>query len=267
MIEIIPAIDIINGKCVRLTKGDYSQMTVYDDDPVRVALSFEAAGYRRLHVVDLDGAAAGHLINTEIIRKICRETSLVVDCGGGIRTRDDVAELLAAGVKQITAGSVAALQRGLVFEWISEFGAERIILGADVKNGLIAVRGWKETVNTGIIEFIGSYVSEGINTVICTDVGRDGTMSGPAIELYRSILAAFPGLDLIASGGVGGNDDVVSLESAGVKKVIVGKALYGSGRRAQGAGHRAQGSPTVMLLRRYVTTSLCPPLGSYHVSM
>ena len=249
MIEIIPAIDIINGKCVRLTEGDYNRKTIYDDDPVRMARSFEAAGYRKLHVVDLDGASLGRPVNNEIISRICRETSLEVDCGGGIRTRNDVALMLDAGVKKITAGSVAALNRDLVLEWVSEFGAERIILGADVKNGMIAVRGWKETVQTGLLDFIASYLSTGINTVICTDVSRDGTMSGPAIDLYRTILEAFPGINLIASGGVGSMNDITALDEAGVRQVIVGKAIYekGSGLQATGnrqnsTGHRAQSS-------------------------
>lgn len=228
MIEIIPAIDIINGKCVRLTEGDYDSKTVYGD-PVEMALMFEAAGFRRLHVVDLDGAAAGRLVNTGIVEKICRKTSLAVDFGGGIRTRDDIASLLSAGVRQFTAGSVAARNREMVLEWLDEFGADRLILGADVRNGRVAVDGWKETVGFDIIEFIGGYLNEGVRTIICTDVSRDGTMSGPATDLYGGILRTFPGIDLIASGGVSGKDDVVALEAIGVRSVIVGKALYENG--------------------------------------
>ncbi len=215
---------------------------------------------------------AGLLI-IRLSAKYRRATSLEVDCGGGIRTRDDVARMLATGVKQITAGSVAALNREMVLEWISEFGPERIILGADVKNGMIAVKGWKETVQTDILEFIGSYLSAGISTVICTDVSRDGTMAGPAVELYSKIIAAFPGLNLIASGGVGCMNDVTALEEVGVKLVIVGKALYekgselraptfaeasagkaGDGRQSVGNGaSRHQGEIAATSLRHYVT--------------
>jgi phosphoribosylformimino-5-aminoimidazole carboxamide ribotide isomerase len=229
MIEVIPAIDIIDGKCVRLKGGDYDQKTIYGDDPVEVAKSFEKAGFRRLHIVDLDGAAAGRLINTEIVREICRTTSLLVDYGGGIRTRNDVITLLDAGVRQFTVGSIAARNKELVLRWLEEFGAEKLILGADVKEGKIAVNGWKDTVESGIIDFIAGFVRKGLTSVICTDVSRDGMMSGPATGLYKTILSAFPALDLIASGGVSCYDDLLALEAAGVKSVIVGKALYEKG--------------------------------------
>ncbi|MFO7573858.1 MAG: 1-(5-phosphoribosyl)-5-[(5-phosphoribosylamino)methylideneamino]imidazole-4-carboxamide isomerase, partial [Bacteroidales bacterium] len=229
MIEIIPAIDIINGKCVRLTGGDYSLKKIYGDDPVKMARQFEEQGFQRLHLVDLDGAAAGMLVNLQVVREICRSTSLSVDFGGGVRTRNDLEILFDSGVRQITAGSMAARNRKLVLEWLTEFGPDKIILGADVRDGLIAVSGWKETVQAGVIDFIGSYVSEGIRTVICTDVSRDGMMSGPATELYRNILRSYPDLDLIASGGVSSAADLTELETAGIKSVIVGKALYENG--------------------------------------
>lgn len=229
MIEIIPAIDIIDGKCVRLTGGDYSLKKIYGDDPVEMAKRFEQQGFRRLHVVDLDGAAAGRLVNTAIVREICRSTSLSVDFGGGIRSRNDLEILFESGVKQITAGSIAARDRETFLSWLRKFGPEKIILGADVRNRQIAVSGWKDTVKADIIDFIAGYVDEGIRTVICTDVGRDGMMSGPATELYREILAGFPGIDLIASGGVSSATDLEELEAAGLKSVIVGKALYEKG--------------------------------------
>jgi phosphoribosylformimino-5-aminoimidazole carboxamide ribotide isomerase len=229
MIEIIPAIDIIDGKCVRLKGGDYDQKTIYGDDPVEVARGFEKSGFRRLHIVDLDGAAAGRLVNTEIVREICRYTSLLVDYGGGIRTRNDIITLLDAGVRQFTVGSLAARNKELVLEWLEEFGAERLILGADVKDGKIAVNGWKDTVESGLMDFIGSFIRRGLTSIICTDVSRDGMMSGPATELYKSVLNVFPDIDLIASGGVSNSADLKALEVAGIKSVIVGKALYEKG--------------------------------------
>jgi phosphoribosylformimino-5-aminoimidazole carboxamide ribotide isomerase len=229
MIEIIPAIDIIGGKCVRLTRGDYSLKKVYSDDPVIMAKQFGEQGFHRLHVVDLDGAAAGMLVNIGIVREICRSTVLPVDFGGGIRSRTDIEMLFDAGVKQITAGSMAARNREVFLEWLHEFGPERIILGADVRDNLITVSGWRETIQTGVIDFIGSYIKEGIKTVICTDTGRDGMMTGPATELYSEILDKYPGIELIASGGVSSDGDLGKLEAAGVKSVIVGKALYEKG--------------------------------------
>ncbi len=229
MIEIIPAIDIINGKCVRLTGGDYSLKKIYGDDPVLMAKQFEEQGFRRLHVVDLDGAAAGRLVNLPVVKEICQSTSLSVDFGGGVRTRDDLKVLFDLGVRQITAGSMAARNREVFLEWLHEFGPERIILGADVRDNLITVSGWRETIQTDVINFIGSYIREGIKTVICTDAGRDGMMAGPATELYREILDKFPGIDLIASGGVSSDGDLRELEAVGIKSVIVGKALYEKG--------------------------------------
>ncbi len=270
MIEIIPAIDIIDGKCVRLKGGDYEQKTIYGDDPVEVAKEFENAGFRRLHIVDLDGAAAGRLVNTAIVREICRSTSLLVDYGGGIRTRNDIITLLDAGVRQFTVGSLAARNRELVLEWLEEFGAERLILGADVKDGKIAVNGWKDTVESGLMDFIGSFIRKGLTSVICTDVSRDGMMSGPATELYISVLNVFPDIDLIASGGVSNSADLKALEVAGIKSVIVGKALYekGSelreqqvpeGRQFPSTGHSPQLVPEG---RQYVSTGRTPPTPS-----
>jgi phosphoribosylformimino-5-aminoimidazole carboxamide ribotide isomerase len=259
MIEIIPAIDIIDGKCVRLKGGDYEQKTIYGDDPVEVAKDFEKSGFRRLHIVDLDGAAAGRLVNTAIVRKICRSTSLLVDYGGGIRTRNDIVSLLNAGVNQFTAGSIAARNKDLVLEWLEEFGPERLILGADVKEGKIAVNGWKDTVESGLMDFIGSFIRRGLTSIICTDVSRDGMMSGPATELYRSVLNVFPDIDLIASGGVSNMGDLEALEAAGVKSVIVGKALYEKGtgliNSAPCALRPAPDSPEG---RQYVSTGHIP---------
>jgi cyclase len=255
MIEIIPAIDIINGKCVRLTGGDYSLKKIYGDDPVLMAKQFEEQGFRRLHVVDLDGAAAGRLVNLPVVMEICRTTSLSVDFGGGVRTRNDLKVLFDLGVRQITAGSMAARNRELVLEWLTEFGPGKIILGADVRDDRIAVSGWKETVQVGVIDFIGSYLSEGIITVICTDVSRDGMMSGPATELYRNILKSYPDLDLIASGGVSSEDDLKELEAAGIKSVIVGKALYEKGLELRTS---ASSTPTMPTMPTMPTTPSTP---------
>ncbi len=226
MTEIIPAIDIIDGKVVRLTKGDYSLKTVYERDPVAAAMTFEQHGCRRLHMVDLDGAKAGRPVNTNIIEAVCSATNLHVDVGGGIRRDEDVALLLSAGVKQITAGSVAVRDRALVLGWIDKFGPEVIILGADIKDGRIAVSGWQETVDSGVEEFIASYAEAGIRTVICTDVGRDGTFQGPALQTYKELMKRFPDIEIVASGGVGTLKDIEALRRAGVRSVIVGKALY-----------------------------------------
>jgi phosphoribosylformimino-5-aminoimidazole carboxamide ribotide isomerase len=241
--------------------GDYEQKTIYGDDPVEVAKDFEKSGFRRLHIVDLDGAAAGRLVNTEIVREICRTTSLHVDYGGGIRTRNDIITLLEAGVRQFTVGSLAARNKDLVLEWLEEFGAEKLILGADVKDGKIAVNGWKDTVESGLIDFIGSFIRRGLTSIICTDVSRDGMMSGPATELYISVLDVFPGIDLIASGGVSNSSDLKALEAAGIKSVIVGKALYEKGtgliNSAPCALRSAPDSPEG---RQDVSTGRTPPI-------
>lgn len=224
--EIIPAIDLIEGKCVRLTQGDYEQKKEYNSDPVAVAKEFEAAGIKRLHVVDLDGAKAKQLVNLPVVQAICAETNLAVDFGGGIRRAEDIEAVLGAGVQQVTAGSIAAREPERVMQWISHFGSDRIILGADVKGTKIAVHGWQEQSEWELFEFLEMYLSKGVEYVICTDVSKDGMMSGPATQLYRQILLEFPQAKLIASGGVAKLDDLFRLEEAGVFGAIVGKAFY-----------------------------------------
>lgn len=224
--EIIPAIDIIGGKCVRLTKGDYNQMTQYAEDPAEVARTFEAAGIRRLHVVDLDGAKAKHVVNLDTLRKITSATSLKVDFGGGVKTREDLEKVLEAGAAQVTAGSVAASAPELVAEWIREFGPERIILGADVLDDQVMVSGWQQGSGLDLFDFLASYQRLGIQYVICTDISKDGALQGPSFDLYRKIIAAFPALRLIASGGVSSLADLEQLKEDRLFGTIVGKAYY-----------------------------------------
>ena len=202
MIELIPAIDIINGKCVRLTKGDYSQQKVYNDDPVAVAREFERLGFKRLHVVDLDGAKAKHIVNEDVLRAITQQTSLIVDFGGGIKSEDDLTKAFAAGAAMVTLGSIAVTDREFTCNAIERFGAEKIVLGADVRNGKISINGWKEDSAEDLLPFIGYYVEKGIRNVLCTEISKDGMLCGPAIELYREIMRHYPTLHLIASGGV-----------------------------------------------------------------
>lgn len=225
-IELIPAIDIIGGKCVRLTKGDYSQKTVYNDDPVAQACEFERLGFRRLHVVDLDGAKASHIVNDGVLRAISRATSLRVDFGGGIKTEADLEKAFAAGASMVTIGSVAVRQPQLFLDWLKRFGAEKLILGADVRNGRISVNGWKEDSEEELLPFLEKYVNAGIKNVLCTDISRDGTLAGPAIDLYKSVMEKYPRLHLIASGGVGSGDDIRKLDEAGIPAVVFGKAWY-----------------------------------------
>ena len=224
--EIIPAIDLIDGKCVRLTQGDYSQKKVYNQNPLEVAKSFEAAGIRRLHLVDLDGAKAQHIVNHRVLRDITTYTSLVVDFGGGLKTDDDLRIAFDNGATMITGGSIAVKNPEQFLRWIEEYGSNRIILGADVKDGKIAVNGWTETTPVELPAFITNYRTKGITQVICTDIGRDGMMSGPAIELYQDLLRQFPGLYLVASGGVSCLNDIFALREIGIPAVITGKAIY-----------------------------------------
>lgn len=224
--ELIPAIDIISGQCVRLTKGDYGQKTVYDTDPVSVARRLERSGFRHLHVVDLDGARSRHVCNDHILRQITAETNLSVDFGGGIKTDEDIEKAFASGASMVNVGSIAATDPALFRSWIDRYGPSRIILGADVRNGRVAVNGWKNDSGEELLPFLKRYIDYGISRVVCTDISRDGTLSGPSIDLYRQIKAAFPTLSLIASGGVAGNEDFSKLQAAGVSGVIFGKALY-----------------------------------------
>ena len=226
MIELIPAIDIIDGQCVRLTKGDYDQKTVYRDSPAEVAKEFEALGFRRLHVVDLDGAKSKHIVNSAVLRRITTETSLIVDFGGGIKTDEDIEQAFASGASMVTVGSVAVTQPELFIEWLKKYGAERMILGADVRLGRISINGWKEDSSEELLPFLRKYVEAGVRHVLCTEISKDGTLSGPAIELYKSVMAEYPTLHLIASGGVSSIDDIRALNEAGIPAVVFGKAIY-----------------------------------------
>jgi phosphoribosylformimino-5-aminoimidazole carboxamide ribotide isomerase len=224
--EIIPAIDIIEGKCVRLTQGDYGQKKVYNERPLEVALAFEDAGLQRLHLVDLDGAKTGAVRNWKVLETIAAKTKLVVDFGGGIKTAADVEIVFNSGAALATVGSMAVKDGPLFVSWLQQYGAARFLLGADVKNEKIAVSGWQETTDRWVYDFIREYIEKGIGQIFCTDVSKDGLLQGPALELYKNIVAEFPELHFIASGGVSGMDDVRRLEEVGCKGVIIGKAIY-----------------------------------------
>jgi len=224
--DIIPAIDLIDGKCVRLTQGDYMQKKVYNQNPLEVAKSFEAAGIRRLHLVDLDGAKAQHIVNYRVLHSIATHTSLVIDFGGGLKTDADLRIAFDNGAAMITGGSIAVKDPETFIRWITEYGPDKIILGADTKDGMIAVSGWTETAPLELSAFIADYRIKGITQVVCTDIGRDGMMQGPSVALYRDLLKQFPGLYLVASGGVCCMEDIVELCDAGVPAVIIGKAIY-----------------------------------------
>ena len=225
MIELIPAIDIINRQCVRLTKGDYDQKTVYGK-PLDMALEFERIGYKRLHVVDLDGAKSKHIVNDEVLREITNRTQLVVDFGGGIKTDEDLEKAFAAGASMVTIGSIAVTQPELFLGWLEKYGAERMILGADVRHGKISINGWKEDSSEDLLPFLKKYVDAGVKNVLCTEISKDGTLAGPAISLYQQIMEAYPELHLIASGGVSSKEDIMALDKAGIPAVVFGKAIY-----------------------------------------
>ena len=226
MIEIVPAIDIIGARCVRLSKGDYDTKKVYNEHPSEVAKMFADWGVRRLHVVDLDGAKAGHIVNHKVLEVICTKTDLTVDFGGGLKTSEDLHIAFESGAAMVTGGSIAVKNPAEFNTWIEKYGSERIILGADAKEGKIAVTGWTETSTQDLIPFVGGYLSKGLKKVICTDISRDGMLAGPAVELYKKMIAEIEGIYLIASGGVRSIGDVEALEEAGVPSVIVGKAIY-----------------------------------------
>lgn len=226
MIEIIPAIDLIDGKCVRLTQGDYSQKKQYHDNPVEVAKAFEGAGIKRLHLVDLDGAKAKHIINQKVLEAVASQTSLHVDFGGGIQSDHDIQLAFDSGAKQITGGSIAIRNEELFTTWIKKYGPEKIILGADAKDGKIAVAGWQEVTEVTVTDLIAKYQSKGLNYVISTDVAKDGLLQGPSFDLYKEIQINSPEMNVIASGGVTFMDDIHKLNDMGVFGVIVGKAFY-----------------------------------------
>ena len=224
--EIIPAIDIIDGKCVRLTQGDYSQKKIYNEHPLEVAMAFEDAGLRRLHLVDLDGAKAGAVKNWKVLETLAGKTGMVIDFGGGIKTAADVDIVFNSGAALATVGSIAVKNGPLFVSWLEAYGSERFLLGADVKNEKIAVGGWLETTDRWVYDFIREYMEKGVQQLFCTDVSKDGLLQGSAIDLYKNIVDKFPRLHFIASGGVSGMEDVRQLEEAGCKCVIIGKAIY-----------------------------------------
>lgn len=226
MIEIIPAIDIIDGKCVRLTQGDYEQKKVYNEDPLEVAKMFEDCGIRRLHTVDLDGAKSKHIVNAKVIERIASHTNLVIDFGGGIKTDEDLNTAFNAGADMLTIGSLAVTDPERMLAWAQTYGADRFILGADVKNGHISINGWKEEGDNELMPFIAHYQKQGINQVLCTDIARDGMLEGPSTPLYKEVMKQFPSLHLIASGGVSSIGDIERLDEAGIPAVVFGKAIY-----------------------------------------
>lgn len=224
--EIIPAIDIIDGKCVRLTQGDYSQKKIYNEDPLEVALEFEDIGIKRLHLVDLDGAKEGKVINFKVLEKIANKTKLKIDFGGGIKTNEDIHSIFEAGARIATIGSLAVKNKLLFFSWLKKYGPEKILLGADVKNEKIAINGWLETTELSIFDFIKENMEQGIKNIFCTDISKDGLLEGPSIDLYKKIMIEFPKINLIASGGVANLKDLEDLKEIGCSGAIVGKAIY-----------------------------------------
>ena len=225
MIELIPAIDIINGQCVRLTKGDYDQKTVYGN-PLDMARDLERIGFKRLHVVDLDGAKSKHIVNSAVLSSLAAETSLSIDFGGGIKTNEDIEKAFASGAAMVTVGSIAVTEPERFIGWLEKYGADRIILGADVRNGKISINGWKEDSTEDLLPFLKKYIDAGVKNVLCTEISKDGTLAGPAIELYRQVMDAYPQLHLIASGGVSSIGDIQALDAAGIPAVVFGKAIY-----------------------------------------
>ena len=226
MIELIPAIDIIDGKCVRLSQGDYDTKKIYNEKPLEVAKEFEANGIQRLHVVDLDGAKSSHVVNYKVLDAIAGHTSLTIDFGGGIKTDEDLMIAFENGAHMVTLGSVAVKKPELFKKWLHQYGAEKIILGADVKDNRISVSGWLEEGPQELMPFLTDYTQEGVSKVLCTDISRDGMLQGPSIELYKQVMQRFPTMHLIASGGVSGMDDIIRLDEAGIPAVVFGKALY-----------------------------------------
>ncbi len=226
MIEIIPAIDLIDGKCVRLSQGDFSQKKIYRENPLETAKEFAAAGLKRLHIVDLDGAKNGAVTNLEVLEKIARNTNLTIDFGGGIKTDEDIQSVFDAGAKIASIGSVAVKNEEKFFQWLEKYGSEKIMLGADVKNEKLAINGWQTATEIEILSFLKDFFDKGVSQVFVTDIGKDGLLQGAANKLYEKILASLPDLKLVASGGVRSMRDVAELEKIGCAGVIIGKAFY-----------------------------------------
>lgn len=224
--RIIPAIDIIDGKCVRLSKGDYSTQKIYNENPLEVAKAFEAHGIDYLHLVDLDGAKSKHIVNHRILERLATNTGLKIDFGGGLKSDDDLRIAFECGAHQITGGSIAVKNPSIFKKWLAIYGADKIILGADVKDDKIAINGWLETADSPLTEFVKAYQSEGVTYVICTDISKDGMLQGPAFDLYKNLLAATKGLQLIASGGISDFEELPKLAALGCEGTIIGKAIY-----------------------------------------
>ncbi|MEP6582949.1 MAG: 1-(5-phosphoribosyl)-5-[(5-phosphoribosylamino)methylideneamino]imidazole-4-carboxamide isomerase [Ginsengibacter sp.] len=224
--DLIPAIDLIDGKCVRLSKGDYSKKIIYSDNPVDVAKSFEDSAITRLHIVDLDGAAGNYSGNLKTLENIAAQTNLLIDFGGGVKSALAVASVFNAGASMVNAGSVIVKDPGMFTQWIETFGAEKFLPGADVLEQKIKIHGWKEETGIDVFDFIKGLIALEIRTIFCTDISKDGMLAGPSVELYKSILASFPALKLIASGGVSCYDDLLVLEETGCDGAIIGKAFY-----------------------------------------
>jgi phosphoribosylformimino-5-aminoimidazole carboxamide ribotide isomerase len=226
MLTIIPAIDIIEGKCVRLSKGDYSQKTIYNEDPVEVAKAFEDHGIKRLHLVDLDGAKAKHVVNWKILEKISGQTRMVIDFGGGLKSDKDLHIVFNGGAAMATVGSVAVKERDLFCSWLDNYGADKIILGADVNERMIAIEGWKEVTQIDILNFLDEYLKRGVKNVLCTDISKDGMLEGTSLELYKELVQHFRHMALIASGGITKIEELSQLDEIGVAGAIIGKAIY-----------------------------------------
>jgi phosphoribosylformimino-5-aminoimidazole carboxamide ribotide isomerase len=226
MIKIIPSIDLVDGKCVRLTQGNFDEKKIYDSDPVAVAKRFAEAGIERLHLVDLDGAKAGKVINHQILERIAAETKLKIDFGGGIKSDDDIQKVFDCGANQVTAGTIAVQNPKLVLSWIQKFGKDKIILGADVLNGIVRINGWVNPSEIKLFDFITNYQWHGIRYVLCTDIEKDGMMKGSSVDLYKSIIKQFPEMRVIASGGVSSIEEIKQLNKIGCYGVVIGKAIY-----------------------------------------
>jgi phosphoribosylformimino-5-aminoimidazole carboxamide ribotide isomerase len=226
MLTIIPAIDLIEGKCVRLSKGDYAQKKIYNENPLEIAKSFEYHGLKRLHLVDLDGAKAQHVVNWKVLEKIALKTSLTIDFGGGIKSDEDMDIIFKCGAAMATIGSVAVKNRELFFNWLGRYGADKIILGADVNEKKIAVSGWLEVTELDVFQFLEDYLDKGVKHVLCTDISKDGMLQGTSMHLYQEIKNRFKNIELIASGGVTQLDELFKLQEMGVSGAIIGKAIY-----------------------------------------
>lgn len=225
-IELIPAIDIIEGKCVRLTKGEYSSQKTYSENPLEIAKQLEDIGVKRLHIVDLDGAKSKHIVNHKVLETIANSTSLKIDFGGGIKSDADIHTAFDSGASLVTIGSVASTSPELFMSWIDKYGTDKIILGADVRNGMISINGWKEDSQYSLFDFLDKYIEAGIINILCTEISRDGMLEGPATDLYKEIMQRYPNINLIASGGISCMKDIEVLDDNGIPSVVFGKAMY-----------------------------------------